>query len=887
MFRWQKILGLLLLLAGGMTSAHAASPAEQRAFNVATTAFNLGLWAYAETNFASFLQKYPQSERAAEAVLLEAQARFQLRQYDGARVLLAANQNRAGGWADQFEFWTGEAQFAAGRLAGAAETLARLAEQFPGSTNLFRAVLREAEARARLQQWPQVIGLLQNEDGVFQRGIKAGADSKLAVTGYLILGEAQFTQADFGGAQKTLAWLAPLHLNATAAWRRSHLQCRVQQAAGDFPAAQTSAEASVKLARVVGDFSFLSESIALQGEILERAGKLEEAVVVLKNNLASEAPLERQRAAMLKIAALSLRQNKIAEAAEMLGDFLNQHTNSAAADAAWLTLGELRLKQFVADPAATNRLGEAEECFGKLLGQFPHSPLIGKAWLNQGWCRWLRGQFAEGREAFANAAGQLPVSADQAVARFKWADAQFELGDFSGALTNYLGLVDTYSNAADIKAELLEPALYQTVRAALAAPDMDAAMKAVEKILAWFPQGFAGDRSLLLTGQGFSRASDPERARALFARFEEMYPTNALAFEVRLAVARSFEREDNWDAAITNYDAWLGRFTNHPNQPVVEFNRAWDYFRAGRETNAFGLFTNFVAEFPTHPLALQAQWWIGDYFFRQSRFVDAEGNYRLVFLSTNWPPSELTYQAQMMAGRAALARYKYTDATNYFSTLAINTNCPRALQFEATFACGDALMSRTDTDATNRQADLNEAIEWFSSIAQKYPTNVLAPAAWGRIGDCYKDMAAYATNHFYELAAKAYEQVLNLPQASVAARSQAKVGLGLLAEKQAQKAEAGDAKLALLNQALADYLDVMLGNDLVGEERRDLFWVREAGLKAFRVAAEDLDNLPQALSICTNLAESLPQVRPVFEAKAAKLREQLTSPRPAPAGLTH
>ena len=878
MFRPQIILSLLLLLLGN-GPLRAASPAEKRAFNVAAEAFTLNAWAYAETNFDAFVKRYPESERVSEAVLFQAESRFQLQQYAGAIALLSAQQDKAGWWQDQYLYWIGEAQLAGGKLAEAADSFARLAERFPVSTNRFNACVREAEARARLRQWPQVVELLQKGDGVFQQTVKAGATGEFVTAGYLVLGEAQLAQKDFAGADGTLKWLAAQTLNPVSAWRRSYLQCRVQLAEGQVAAALPTADELVAQAEATKNLTFLSESIALQAEIFERLGRWDEAIAAHKKNVAADMPAEGQRMATLKIAELSLKQNKITEAAQTLELFLSQHTNSTSADTALLTLGKLRLTQFAADAQATNRLAEAEECFDKLLGGFPQSTLAGQAWLNKGWCFWLRGRFAEGLEAFQTAAARLPFSGDQAVARFKWADSQFMLKDFAGALTNYVFLAGNFGALPEVKAQLLEPALYQTVRAALETRDLEAATNALEKILAWYPQGFAGDRCLLLTGQGFSREPDPARARELFARFQNLYPTNALAFEVRLAQARSFERENDWAAAITNYDAWLGSFTNHPEQPAVEFSRAWDYFRAGRETNAFGLFTNFVAQFPVHPLALQAQWWIGDYFFGQRKFLEAEGNYLLVFRSTNWPPSELTYQAQMMAGRAALARLSYKAATNYFSDLAINTNCPVALQFQATFACGDALMSRTDTEATNRQADLKEAIEWFNSIAQKYPTNVLAPAAWGRMGDCYKDLAASATDHFYELAAHAYQQVLNLPQASVAARSQARVGLGLVAEKQAHKKD-GAEQAELLRQALEDYLDVCLGKELRGGEQRDLYWVRDAGLKAFTVASEDLNDWPQALNICTNLAETFPQLRSVFESKILKAREHLPGGKP-------
>jgi TolA-binding protein len=876
MFRWRKILWLSLLLLGGL-QMFAASFAEKHAFNAAAYAFGFSSWPYAETNFARFVQEYPQSERFAEAVLFQAQARYYMRQYDAAIALLSANQGKAGWWADQYLYWIAEAQLAGGNVAAAADSFARVAESFPASTNRLSACVREAEARARLQNWPRVIELLQKPDGIFQQAIKSGATGELAAAGCLMLGEAQLAQKDFAGANGTLAWLVRQDLNPNSAWQRGYLEYRVRLAEDQVEAALQSTTNMIASARAAKDSVFLARGVAMQADILERLGRLDEAVATYTNNLAAGVPADQQRVALLKIAELSLAQDKISDAVQTLGNFLNQYTNSAAADVALLALGEFQLKQFLTDSATTNLLDQAAGNFGKLLSAFPESSLAGKAWLNKGWCLWLQGQFAQSREAFQNAALRLPFSEEQAVARFKWADAQFKTNDFAGALTNYNYLVTNYAALPQVKEQMLETALYQTVRAALETGDLDAATNALEKILAWYPQGFAGDRSLLLTGQGFSRKKDPARARELFARFAEMYPTNALSPEVRLATARNYEQEKNWDAAITNYDAWISSFTNHPEQPAAEFSRARDNFMAGRETNAFVLFTNFVGQFRTNPLALRAQWWIGDYYFRQGgvKFKDAEENYLWVFKSTNWPPSELTYQAQMMAGRAAVARLNYKDATNYFSNLATDSNCPIQLRFQATFACGDALMSRTDSAATNHQGDLDEAIKWFRSIAENYPTNEFAPLAWGRMGDCYLQMAAAGTNLFYDLASNAYQQVLTLPLASVAARSQAKVGLGIVSEKLAMQ-KSSDEKTDLFKQAFDDYQDVFLGNNYLREgEQRDLFWVKEAGLHAFQAASEDLNDWPLALNICSNLAGKFPQLRSVFENKMRLAQEHL------------
>ena len=44
---------------------------------------------------------------------------------------------------------------------------------------------------------------------------------------------------------------------------------------------------------------------------------------------------------------------------------------------------------------------------------------------------------------------------------------------------------------------------------------------------------------------------------------------------------------------------------------------------------------------------------------------EAERNYKLLFQSTNWAPCELTYTAQLMAGRAAVARQGWKDVDVY------------------------------------------------------------------------------------------------------------------------------------------------------------------------------------------------------------------------------
>src|SRR5262249_49535126 len=153
----------------------------------------------------------------------------------------------------------------------------------------------------------------------------------------------------------------------------------------------------------------------------------------------------------------------------------------------------------------------------------------------------------------------------------------------------------------------------------------------------------------LLDGEALSDLAQPASARALFQKFEQLSPQSSLLPDVELAIARTYEQENDWAQAITIYDSWVARFTNNPKKmPAVQYARAWANFQGGNETNAFILFTNFIASSPSNAdLTPVAQWWLGDYYYGQGEWANAEKYYEYVF--NYWPSSKLAYPAMLMA----------------------------------------------------------------------------------------------------------------------------------------------------------------------------------------------------------------------------------------------
>jgi TolA-binding protein len=860
----------LVLLLIGATRLWAASAAETRAFEAASGAFQHKVWDRAEGLFAAFRQEYTNSTRLPEAILYQAESRLQRGNYDGAIALLTPNLDLAGNWADEYVFFIGEGQFQKGELNGAAETFAKLVRTFPASGRRLEALIRQATARAKLAtaaDWHRVTDLLQATNGLFQAMARTNTANEFVWRGYLLLGEALLAQTNYGAAELALQPLLTAKLGPEIEWQRQFLLSRIQLADNRADAARQSGANLLALADAARQPALKAESAALLGEIYERLGGVDEAIAAYQLNLPDGVPPERQRQAVLKITELLTARNRIAEAAQLLQRFLEQTPNAKAADLALVNLGELRLRLAgigeTVSPGTnaapgTNYLQLALAALQSFTNKFPQSPLFGKAELSLGWCYWLSNALPESQAAFQTATHRLPPATDQAsaydlaVAHFKLGDTLFKQTNYSEAIPQYRMVAEQFTAWPQVQTNLCEPALYQIVRAGLNAGNLSAASNAMARIVALFPVGFYTDRAVLLTGQTIG-ASDPAAARKLFVGFTEAITNSPLRSEVELAIARTYEQENQWERAAGQYDQWLITTpTNNPELPQALYFRAMANRWAGYETNTLTQLTNFVERFPAHELTPLARWWVADYYDRIGRLEAAEANFELIFQNTNWAGTPIAFHAQMAAGRVAFKRTSWTDAKGYFGGLASNTNCPAPLRAQAYFALGSVFMS--SQEATNK-ADYHEALYAFDQVGVQSPTNsAMAVLALGAKGDCFLQ------SHDYASASNAYQRVLQSPVADVAARSAASVGLGVVLEKLAQQTS-GPSQAELLIQARDRYLDVFEKRILRDGETSNDYWRMKSGQEAARLLVDAFKQRGAALQIYCELQEDYPFLR--------------------------
>lgn len=510
--------------------------------------------------------------------------------------------------------------------------------------------------------------------------------------------------------------------------------------------------------------------------------------------------------------------------------------------------------------ASTNILAQAREQLDAVLAM-TNSARHAEAQLKRGWTFWEGNALARSDARLTNALAAFMAAANGAsntangiMALHKAGDTLFLLGRFAEAATNYSRVVAMLDAVPGIKTKVGPEALHQLTRTQLQLGNFPAAGEASEQLLHLFPSDPLASQARLLYVQALLDRGQTSEARTTVTNLLARVPAESALPEAQIVLARTYARQNQWTNAIAEYETWLGKYTNHTLRPVIEYERAAFYYQAGKDEAAHSFYTNFIALYPTHPLAPRAQTAIADYFYNNEQWIQAEQNYQRVYQSTNWPASEIKYRAQLWAARAAFARQNYKEAAEYLKNLVVDKSCPSNQLAEAWFILGDVLLEQPTT-STNALQNYSDAITAFSKIPQEFPTDRLVPLAWGKVGDCHFQYASLSPES-YSRATNAYFNVLKHTNAPVSALCQAHVGIGDVLEKLSSLETNPEARSALLRQALDHHLDVIYGEGLNGQPA-DPYWLTRAAASATRLA-EAMGQGEQAIQLYQRLMALLP-----------------------------
>lgn len=847
--RWLAVLGFLF--AGWLAVAQEPGP-DRLAFEAAIRAYDASLFGRAVTELEAMIAQHPESPLKPVALERAALAR-------------------------------GEAALLESRWKAAADAFADFLKDFPASTNRLRGVVREAYALHRDGDLAGVRARLEAPEGIFQSlAGKPESEPELVFAGWHLLGEARLGLKDPTAALAAVEASKAFARTPEAQWQRERLRHDAARNAGKAEERLAAAEALVGLA-ANADVRRRAEASSILARALEAAGQADRAEGVWEKNVEAALPAEYQREAILRISERLLARQDLAKARARLERFLSGRPVEPMWNPVRLLLGQVLFRQYAASRAVVPIPAEIAGLPGQILAQMevvrtnqPAAELVGGIEFLRGWCLWEEGlasggtnRLKETGDAFRDAAEKLPASAEQATARFKLGDVSLLLKEPVAALAHYLSVAEGYPGDPTVDRELRPFAWQQAVVAAIAATNGAAASRAMERLLATNPDAEISGRSALLVGQSLMRQGAGLQGRELLSRFADRFPDAAVTAEVRLALAEGYFADRQWTNVLRELDGWVARYTNHPALPRAEYDRAMATAEAGMATNAVEQFRTLAQRFATNPLSQTAQLWLGEHFFNQGDFAQAELACIGVITNVHWKGTRAVQQARLKAGQAALERGRATNAVEYLLDLLNDRTSAEEERAPAYFYLGEARL--IEAPGTNVPlSSFTQALEAFQGAA-RYTNAPIVIAAWGRMAYCHLQLGAQSPVS-YVRAIELYQRVAESPHASVAARAKARIGMGLASERiasgktPAEAAEWGE-------RALKHFLDVALGSGFLrAGETIPARILEEAGDAAGRLL-EERRRFDEASGLYEHIAREVPGSKPIWDARRDRVRK--------------
>ncbi|MDP9112588.1 MAG: tetratricopeptide repeat protein [Acidobacteriota bacterium] len=120
------------------------------------------------------------------------------------------------------------------------------------------------------------------------------------------------------------------------------------------------------------------------------------------------------------------------------------------------------------------------------------------------------------------------------------------------------------------------------------------------------PPGVSAESLWLNAFRDYSSGKD-ELAMNEFNDYLKYFPAAENAAPAQYYVGQLYNRAKMYDDAVQAFDAVLERYPDNPKTPDALYGKADALVHAGRRTEAAAEFKDFLARFPTHSLARNAQ----------------------------------------------------------------------------------------------------------------------------------------------------------------------------------------------------------------------------------------------------------------------------------------
>ena len=385
------------------------STPSELAFQAAVRSFQSGHWATAARWLEEFTQHHAESPRRGQAILLRAQALYQMGAFNKAAAEITRGENTAKILADGFLYWKAECRIRLKQFDAATTHLQELLRQYPDSRYALAASVALATVSAQKNDWANVVQLLRPTDGVFQRLAKASSRSAWSREGCLLLAQALYELQDWETAMEELGKL-PANMESDPEWRRFFLLAKLEFQSGKQKSALLTTLRVADLARQTAQTNQLAQVYRFRLAIYEAANDIPAALRECIRLQSEAMPEAHRQEGYLRAARLHLQRHQFGETIRVLDELrkLSSVTNYVVA-----------LDCLAGEVDLLKHRGGDKEALPRAHARFirasksSDTAIKGRAKWGEGWCFFMEGKLQSACEAWIQSTellGNSPLS---------------------------------------------------------------------------------------------------------------------------------------------------------------------------------------------------------------------------------------------------------------------------------------------------------------------------------------------------------------------------------------------------------------------------------------------------------------------------------------------
>jgi len=605
------------------------------------------------------------------------------------------------------------------RRAETVPLYAEFSQNYPNddlaSQALYMAALGALEIDDRAAAKANADGFAQRfpEDALMPEVLFIGAEARLLLKEFH---DAERLYRDF-------LTRVPQHPNAAQARIRLGLALQLSDRSGD--AIRELENTLPNLA----DPTLKSEALAIIGRCHVADNQFQKAAAAFEQSLTAKSDRPQTDQTLLALADVYRRLDRMSDSKAQLEQLTHDFPKSPVAEEATFRLGEAEYAQEELETAIAH--------YTAVLSGWPAGTFAAHAQYGLCWSYYKKQDFAKCVGAVTTLNERYATSELAQKSLYVRAMAQYQLGEFSAAADDARAFLDNKPPQKEaMDAEYLLGLAYA------AQQKFSEAAQTYTGILTSDAKYTDADKVLYELGWACFELAQKNESMAAFQRLGTEFPDSPLAAESWFRVGESHYDAAEFLEATKAYSEAVSKASTE-NAEICEkavHKRGWSFLKSDDFKEATAAFESQLKLYPGGSLSGDAEFLLGECFYKQQQWQSALTHYALV-IAANHP----TYQALALyrSGECAAALEQW-GPSQQFHQQALDGFPDFELRSEARYGVGWALQ---------QQDKITDAIPYYEKVTEETDTETAAKARF-MIGECYFAQKNHkeATKHFLKAA---------------------------------------------------------------------------------------------------------------------------------------